>query len=356
MKQSTPGAQRRGCFAGCAERLPFPGKAGIMPCKQKEKVMRFDVHNDGSGGTGGRHYPAADRLRRGGGADGGSQRFLRYDHRAQHRGADLHGAVRRHGVDVSEAYRRKAGRAAHRRVHGVQPGDHQPAGAVRPARADGAVRGVPDGAGGVLFVLRQAGKDAAQPDGWAGVQRILWMLRRGVHHRRPHDGTVFRGCRQRQGDVCGEHAVPVHGDESHQLHHAGGAGLLPRGAAAGGRGEHCVHTGGAVDRHTAEPEDVRRCGAAGGVHRRRRQRPGDAGAGAAEVACCVCKNRKACHCRAGAYIGAAIRFQNAQSLLSHPRVRHTARIRKKFRQRKIPPQMRWDLVETAGLEPVTSCV
>ena len=118
----------------------------------------------------------------------------------------------------------------------------------------------------------------------------------------------------------------------------------------------CVHTGGAVDRHTAEPEDVRRRGAAGGVHRRRRQRHGDAGAGAAEVACCVCKNRKACHCRAGAYTGAAICFQNAQSLLSHPRVRHTARIRKKFRQRKIPPQMRRDLVETAGLEPVTSCV
>ena len=66
-----------------------------MPCKQKEKVMRFDVHNDGTGGTGGRHYPAADGLRRGGGADGGSQRFLRYDHRAQHRCADLHGANRR---------------------------------------------------------------------------------------------------------------------------------------------------------------------------------------------------------------------------------------------------------------------
>ena len=187
-------------------------------------------------------------------------------------------------MDVPQAYRYKADRAAHRAVHRVQSGHHQSAGEFRPARADGVVRGVPDRAGGVLPAFCQAGEAGpARPGGGAGVQRLLRVLRRGVHHRRAYDGAVFRRHRPEQGDVCRQYAVPVLYHQPHQLHHADGAGLFQRGTAAYGGAGYGVHPAGAVDRYTAEPEDVRRRGPAGGVHRRGRQRPGDAGAGADEI-------------------------------------------------------------------------
>ena len=86
------------------------------------------------------------------------------------------------------------------------------------------------------------------PGGGAGVQRLLRVLRRGVHHRRAYDGAVFRRHRPEQGDVCRQYAVPVLYHQPHQLHHADGAGLFQRGTAAYGGAGYGVHPAGAVDR------------------------------------------------------------------------------------------------------------
>ena len=105
--------------------------------------------------------------------------------------------------------------------------------------------GVPDRAGGVLPAFCQAGEAGpARPGGGAGVQRLLRVLRRGVHHRRAYDGAVFRRHRPEQGDVCRQYAVPVLYHQPHQLRHADGAGLFQRGTAAyGGLGMVCILLG-----------------------------------------------------------------------------------------------------------------